>query len=247
MTAEQLRSLIPGGEGVIPIPFAPGYSAAEHIDGFPLMAADNIEFLPIPSSDSLASHPQSQRIPEIQAPSIDFQAKADEAHHSKPRNASLRDHFDRITGAYMQVEPHILASRESRLAFERAHRLGDSPHPIHRLFRTGPGRWVLKPLLEGIPSPIAYGPGDVITAVSALKGNDILTGEALDTIDRILYGIASFIPFIPSGALVEPVLLLRRWGEDFAHARRYKYIPRIRRPTPHHLWQGAKLLIRLLD
>ncbi|MBI2622235.1 hypothetical protein HYW66_01200 [Candidatus Microgenomates bacterium] len=115
------------------------------------------------------------------------------------------------------AEGAVLKSRESRLATTEENR---QKGIVQRTFNTALGRWVLKPIAESIPSPVFYGPGDIITGVSALVGRDILTGDRLDVVDRILYGVATAIPGVPSAVLIVPAKLIRRGGEDFVHARK---------------------------
>jgi len=59
--------------------------------------------------------------------------------------------------------------------------------------------------------------------ISAIKGQDILTGQYLDPVDRTLYGIASAIPYVPASALVGPASSARRLLENAAYLRTQDY------------------------
>jgi hypothetical protein len=56
-------------------------------------------------------------------------------------------------------------------------------------------------LVEMIPSPVGYGPGDVITILEALFGRTI-DGLRLTAFERLLYVIASAIPAVPARPFV---------------------------------------------
>ncbi|GEM_PF-6783908 len=113
------------------------------------------------------------------------------------------------------AEQAILVSRAKRLEAEERNR---HRTPIQRAFSTTLGK-VAKTAIEMIPSPIAYGPGDLVTVVGALSGRDLLTGDHLDFGARVIYGIASAIPFVPATPLVWAVSMIRHGVEDTVHAR----------------------------
>lgn len=110
----------------------------------------------------------------------------------------------------------ILNSRQSRIETTLQNKNGGR---IRSFFRKGVGKYIFKALLEAIPSPVEYGPGDLITGIGAVTGRDVISGEKLDTIDRIVYGIATAIPYVPAVYLVEPIRFLRRWVEDSVYSR----------------------------
>ncbi len=77
--------------------------------------------------------------------------------------------------------------------------------------------------MQAIPFPFTiYGPGDIITGISAGFGKDILTGDHLDVVDRFLYLGASLIPGVPATIIVDPVRLIRRNIEDAMYAKKEK-------------------------
>lgn len=119
------------------------------------------------------------------------------------------------------IHQKLLESRMSRLEVEQRN---NSKNKIQRTFSKTTGRWVLKPAIEAIPLPITfgYGPGDLVTLISAFKGQDILTGDELDSIDRAVYLGASIIPVVPSTLLIIPINLLRNGLEEMAFALKEK-------------------------
>lgn len=91
----------------------------------------------------------------------------------------------------------------------RSHR-----NPIQTFLRRGVVGFAARTVFEAIPTPIGYGPGDLITGISALRGRDILTGDRMDILDRILYGVATAVPVLPGTVLVVPAKFIRRKVED---------------------------------
>lgn len=118
-----------------------------------------------------------------------------------------------------KAEELTLKSRETRLAFEEANKKRGF---FRRMIRSRAGKWVVKPIIEMIPSPVGYGPGDIITGIGALTGKDFLSGEDLDLVDRILYGVATGIPYVPSTVIVEPARFVRKQIEETVHKRSTK-------------------------
>jgi hypothetical protein len=130
----------------------------------------------------------------------------------------------KLTNAAKQVpqrtEAALVWSRNSRLTTEAKN---EKQNPMHRFFGTGLVGWVAKTVVQAIPFPFTiYGPGDVITGVSAGFGRDILSGERLDVVDRFLYLGATLIPGIPATILVDPVRFIRRNIEEAIHAKQSK-------------------------
>lgn len=109
----------------------------------------------------------------------------------------------------------VLASRESRLRTEEENRKAGR---LRRFFRTKAG-WVLRTGIQMIPSPVGYGPGDLITFINFLFGQDIITGEKLDWVDRFVNLGASAFPFLPSTVLIPPAQAIRRGVENLIHAQ----------------------------
>ncbi len=75
-------------------------------------------------------------------------------------------------------------------------------------------------ILGGPFSFTIYGPGDIITGISAGFGRDILTGDQLDVVDRFLYLGASLIPGVPTTIIVDLARLIRRNIEDAIYAKK---------------------------
>jgi hypothetical protein len=61
-------------------------------------------------------------------------------------------------------------------------------------------------VLEMIPSPAGYGPGDVITGLEAVFGRTI-DGLKLSWIERGIYAVFTAIPFVPA----RPFVSVYRW------------------------------------
>jgi len=128
----------------------------------------------------------------------------------------------RLTNAARQVPQRtgdaLEWSRKSRLAAEAKN---EGKNAVHRFFGSGTRGWIARTLVQAIPFPfILYGPGDVITGISAVSGMDILTGDHLDAVDRFLFLGASLIPGVPATILVDPARILRRSIEDAAYAKK---------------------------
>jgi hypothetical protein len=129
---------------------------------------------------------------------------------------------ERLTNAARQVPQRTEAalewSRQSRLTAEAKN---EKKNPLHRFFGTGFRGWLAKTVIQAIPFPfVLYGPGDVITGISAGAGKDILSGEHLDAVDRFLYLGATLIPGIPATILVDPARFIRRNIEDALYAKK---------------------------
>lgn len=105
----------------------------------------------------------------------------------------------------------LIVSRQSRLETEARNK---RKNVFQKFFSTLLGRFALKPFIEMLPSPVGYGPGDLITGMSAVSGKDVLTGDHLDKVDRALYAIVTVIPFVPSIVLVLPIRILRQGIEE---------------------------------
>jgi hypothetical protein len=128
----------------------------------------------------------------------------------------------RLTNAARQVSHRtgdaLEWSRNSRLAAEAKN---EAKNPIHRFFGSGAGGWIAKTLVQAIPFPfVLYGPGDVITGISAGFGRDILTGEHLDVVERFMYLGATLVPGIPATIIVDPARIIRRNIEEAAYAKK---------------------------
>lgn len=107
-------------------------------------------------------------------------------------------------------------SRESRLALQREQ---EQLNPVQRFFGRGAVGWLARSAVQSIPFVFfGYGVGDVVTGISALTARDVLDGERLDKVDRVLYGVATLIPFVPATILVSPMRMIRRFAEDAHHA-----------------------------
>lgn len=112
----------------------------------------------------------------------------------------------------------ILASRDSRLTIDAQNQ---QVGPVKRFMRSKVG-WIVRSGIQALPSPWLYGPGDVVTGISAASGKDILTGERLDPIDRALFGVATVIPGVPATILVGPMRAVRRGIENATHSYQQK-------------------------
>lgn len=134
-----------------------------------------------------------------------------------------------------RAENLVLKSRESRLRTEEENKRS----PVQKFFGKGILGFAAKTAVEMIPSPAGYGPGDIITGMSALLGKDVLTGDKLDWVDRGLYGVATVIPFVPSTFLVTPARIVRRSFEEGVHGRRQADLNLIKNSTQEGL-QAAK-------
>ncbi len=147
-------------------------------------------------------------------PGSKLEVSRDESSHSSVRA--------RLTDAARQVpqgaEDALERSRNSRLATEAKNA---ERNPIHRFFGSGSVGWIARTIVQAIPFPFTiYGPGDIITGISAGFGRDILTGDHLDAVDRFLYLGASLIPGVPATIIVDPARLIRRNVEDAMHAKK---------------------------
>jgi hypothetical protein len=136
-------------------------------------------------------------------------------------NNSVRE---KLTHAAKRVpqrtEEALVWSRNSRLTTEAKN---EERNPMQRFFGTGAVGWLAKTAVQAIPFPFTiYGPGDVITGVSAGFGRDILSGERLDVVDRFLYLGATLIPGIPATILVDPARFVRRNIEEAIYAKQNK-------------------------
>lgn len=130
-----------------------------------------------------------------------------------PRVQQARQVAQELPG---RTEDLLAKTREERLAAEILNR---KRNPIQKMFGSTIGK-VLKTGIEMIPSPVGYGPGDLITAASALTGRDVLSGEYLDRTDRVINGLAALIPLIPATPVVEVARIIRHHGEEAVHAKR---------------------------
>jgi hypothetical protein len=145
-----------------------------------------------------------------------------------------------IASGVRSTEDAILISRDSRLQTEAENK---KQSRIQRAMKTRVGRFVVKPAIEMIPFPFTvYGPGDIITGLSAIKGEDVLTGDKLDKVDRALYGVATLVPFVPSGFLVEPMKLVRRHAEEAVYARKEGNTVRATNNAKKALKEGRSIL-----
>lgn len=140
---------------------------------------------------------------------------------------SLKTVREGIISAAESAKPHIRQapqaaeravewSRNSRISTEARNR---KRNPLQRFFANGLIGWTARTIVQAIPSPVGYGPGDVVTGISALTGKDILSGNDLDLIDRGLYAVATVIPGVPATILITPARFLRRSIEEAVHAR----------------------------
>lgn len=158
---------------------------------------------------NIDEYPERENVPE---------PKPETGRRESP-NSSVRG---KLTNVARQV-PHrteeaIAWSRNSRLAAEAKN---EDRNAIQRFFSNGVVGWIAKTAVQAIPLPVTiYGPGDVITGISAGVGRDILSGEHLDVVDRWLYLGATLIPGIPATILVTPARFLRRNVEDALHAKK---------------------------
>ena len=128
----------------------------------------------------------------------------------------------RLTNATKQVpqraEDALERSRNSRLATEAKNA---ERNPIHRFFGGGTVGWIARTIVQAIPFPFTiYGPGDIITGISAGLGRDILTGDHLDAVDRFLYLGATLIPGVPATIIVDPARFIRRNIEEAMYAKK---------------------------
>lgn len=155
------------------------------------------------------SNPESQRKPFEQTRKT-FEKLVERAGETAGKGIDLAKKVPDIT------DQLLIKSRESRLILENESK---QLNPIQRFFRQGPLGLLAKTAMEAIPSTaFGYGVGDVVTGISALAGKDILDGKKLDIIDRVLYGIATLIPFVPATILVIPMHAIRSYLEDAHHA-----------------------------
>jgi hypothetical protein len=58
-----------------------------------------------------------------------------------------------------------------------------------------------------------------VTLISAGRGRDILTGDRLDRLDRLMNLTAALIPVIPATVLIPPARLVRQGIEDIIYGR----------------------------
>lgn len=119
-----------------------------------------------------------------------------------------------------KVDVILQWSREQRLAVVEENKK-------RNIFQKAMGTVVGKVVTTGvemIPSPWLYGPGDILTAVNAFTGKNLMTGERLDPVERVIHGVAAVIPLLPATPVVEAARLIRRGVEDVAHARRQKSV-----------------------
>ncbi|MBI4065513.1 hypothetical protein HY409_04070 [Candidatus Gottesmanbacteria bacterium] len=112
----------------------------------------------------------------------------------------------------------ILSSRQMRLD---AIKQSESRHPVSRFFRRGIGK-IAGLGLQMIPTPIGYGPADVVEIINGVSGRNLLTGDRLDPVRRIASFIAGLIPGVPAVFILEPVSLVREGLEDVVHKRRLR-------------------------
>ncbi len=83
---------------------------------------------------------------------------------------------------------------------------------VQGFFRKGIIGFIAQNIIQifpGTPLTAFYGVGDIITAFSAIRKENILTGEKLDKLDVIVYIIASILPGVPAAILTAPWHLLR--------------------------------------
>jgi hypothetical protein len=155
------------------------------------------------------SNPESQRKPFEQTRKT-FEKLVERTGETASKGVDLAKKVPDITDQF------LIKSRESRLILENESK---QLNPIQRFFRQGPLGLLAKTVTEAIPSTaFGYGVGDVVTGISALAGKDILDGKKLDIVDRVLYGIATLIPFVPATILVIPMHAIRSFLEDAHHA-----------------------------
>lgn len=109
------------------------------------------------------------------------------------------------------AEKAVLASRGRRIYVESENKtLGRA----QKFFRKGVLGWVAKTTAQSVPVL-----GDGITALNAISGYDVLTGEKLDVVDRLLNGAVTFIPFVPGTLVIDPIRRIRRGVEDAVYAK----------------------------
>lgn len=158
--------------------------------------------------------PPSQAIEQV--PQARHEIIPTQAVEVNSRLAGVRRKIARVTHKTSQVaDIAILKSRDSRLRTEEKNRKSG----IQKFFSRKIVGWVARTVAQATPSPIGYGPGDIITGASAIIGKDILSGEHLDMVDRGLYAVATAIPGVPATILVTPARFLRKSIENayFSH------------------------------
>lgn len=120
------------------------------------------------------------------------------------------------------IDQFLIKSRESRLELQSKQ---TKLNFFQRFFGWGVIGWISRTAIQSIPSEFfGYGIGDLVTGISALRGRDFLDGERLDTIDKIMYTIATVIPFVPATILVSPMRKIRMYIEDSYYRYKQKMI-----------------------
>lgn len=115
----------------------------------------------------------------------------------------------------------ILESRESRLK-TKAENEKMEVNRVQKFLRDEEVGWVIQTAAQAMPSFAGYGPGDILTLYGTVRGKTLLTGEKLDKVDRVLYGVATAIPFVPGTLLSSSVVSVRKSVEDWVYAREMK-------------------------
>ena len=122
----------------------------------------------------------------------------------------------RVQQVVATAEQKVLESRDSRLHHEQ---LNAQRNFLQRAMSSAVGKGVTT-LIEMIPSPILYGPGDGLTAFNAVIGKNIVTGELLDPVERWIHAGAAAIPLVPATPVVEIAKIVRRNVEDTVHHKK---------------------------
>jgi|GEM_PF-5645251 len=161
------------------------------------------------NSDPQKDHSTETRIAKYAKPEVEIDHEITETR------------LDRLRKRIKSIPPSsdlIEKSRDSRLKAEKD---SENLNSVQRFFGWGVVGFIARTGIQSIPSPIIeYGIGDVVTGISAIIGRDILSGEKLDVVDRVCYGVATAIPYLPATILVLPIRELRKSIEEANHAER---------------------------
>ena len=91
-----------------------------------------------------------------------------------------------------------------------------------------------KTAIEMIPSPIGYGPGDVVTLLNAVRGKDTFSGEKLDKVDRTINAIAALIPGVPATPVIEVARRVRKKTEEASYKINMQRARQEQKDHPQH-------------
>lgn len=148
-----------------------------------------------------------------------------ELHHLAPETSGrVRQAADAVRTTAGEFRQDPLATTQDVLARTRDARLqaeaANAERSRWRRAVDSTGGKIAKTVIEMIPSPVGYGPGDLLTLGNAIRGfrsGKDLAGSHMDKVDSSIHLIAALIPGVPATPVVEVARKVRQTAEDASH------------------------------